>query len=97
MAYSIQYFFEEDSNRIDGFLIEELISQFKDCRIKKLISETKTDLEQIFDLSDNDEDYFISFCELEIICDTLESFESIQQKIEKKYGIVPFRTEYKEK
>jgi len=89
MAYSIQYFFEEDADRVDGFLIEDIARAYGDCRIKKLESDVKIDIKHF-----NEDDHIIAFCEVELICDTIESFELIQAQIQNRYGLVPFKTGY---
>jgi len=91
MAYSIKYFFEEDVDRVDGFLIEDVAREYEDCRVTKLESEIKIDTKTF-----GEYDYIVAFCEMELVCDTIESFELIQAQIEKRYGLVPFKTGYGE-
>jgi len=89
MAYIIHYFFEEDADRLDGFVIEEVAKAYGDCRIRKLESDFKVDAKHL-----NESDFIIAFCEVELVCDTIESFELIQTQIENRYGLVPYKTEY---
>ena len=91
MAYRIQYFFEEDADRIDGLLIEDVAREYGDCRVKKLESDVKVDIKHL-----NEDDSIIAFCEVELVCDTIESFELIQAQIESRYGLVPYKTGYGE-
>jgi len=91
MAYSIKYFFEEDADRVDGFLIEDVVREYGDCRVKKM--ECNVDIDtKIF----GEYNYIVAFCEMELVCDTIESFELIQAQIERRYGLVPFKTGYGE-
>jgi hypothetical protein len=91
MAYSINYFFEEDADRVDGFLIEDIALSYNDCKIKRLESDVKLDIKHL-----NEEDYMIVFCEVELVCETIESFEMLIAQIENKYGLVPYKTGYGE-
>jgi hypothetical protein len=91
MAYSIKYFFEEDADRVDGLLIEDVARAYGDCKIKRLESDVKVDIKHL-----NEDDSIIAFCEVELVCETIESFELVIAQIETKYGLVPYKTGYGE-
>lgn len=88
MAYRIHYFFEEDADRVDGLLIEDIAKAYGDCKVK-IQSDVKVDIKHL-----NEDDSIIAFCEAEIQCSTLESFELIQEQIEARFGLIPFKTGY---
>jgi len=89
MEYTIYYFFEENADRVDGFLIEDVAREYEDCRVTKLESDIKIDTKTF-----GEYDYITSFCEIVLECDTIQSFELIQDQIEKRYGLIPYKFGY---
>lgn len=83
------YFFEEDADRIDGFLVEDTVREYGDCRVKTIQNDTKVDVTHL-----EDDDSIISFCEIELVCDSIESFELVIAQLERRYGLVPYKTDY---
>jgi len=88
MPYILKYYFEEDADRIDGLLVEELIRKYEDCKIKKFHSDVKLEYEGY------DVDSPLSFCEIEIECNCIETFDMLQDHIEMKFRIVPYKIDY---
>jgi hypothetical protein len=91
MAYTIMYFFEEDADRVDEFLLTDIVRTYGDCKVKSVQIDTK--IEAVGTDGDNS---IVSFCELELVCDTVESFDMVIGQIERRYGIVPYKTGYGE-
>lgn len=97
MAYTIKYFFEENADTVDGLLIEDLARTYGDCKVKLVQADTKIDAS---DWNINNphipDDAIVSLCEIVLECETIESFDLIISQIEKRYGLVPYKTGYGE-
>lgn len=82
MVYIIKYYFEEDTDRVDGMMVEDFIMRYDDCRIKSIESDVNVDNLRMEDS--------VSLCEMHIQCSTIETFDLIVRQMETRFGLIPY-------
>lgn len=82
MVYIIKYYFEEDTDRVDGMMVEDFIMRYDDCLIKSIESDVNVDNLHM--------EESVSLCEMQIQCSTIETFDLIVGQMETRFGLIPY-------
>ena len=82
MVYIIKYYFEEDTDRVDGMMVEDFIMRYDDCLIKSIESDVNVDNLHM--------EESVSLCEMQIQCSTIETFDLIVEQMETRFGLIPY-------
>lgn len=82
MVYIIKYYFEEDTDRVDGMMVEDFIMRYDDCLIKSIKSDVNVDNLHM--------EESVSLCEMQIQCSTIETFDLIVGQMETRFGLIPY-------